>query len=155
MDLQWCDFTDFPHEVPYEQLTRAMAEFTENTLGRFRDVDWYGKELAPTSNLKILIGLKVQNPLHRFMKIKSPEGGELTIRFTYARLPNFRFLCGLLGLISKYCDVQFTDDFCDPGPNMLYEPWMRYIRIPWSDEPHPTDGLTNIFPTAIKNTLGF
>ncbi|KAK4427091.1 hypothetical protein Salat_1478000 [Sesamum alatum] len=50
------------------------------------------------------VRLNISKPLLWFMKIRSYEGGEITISSTYERLPNFCYLCGKLGHLSRDCD---------------------------------------------------
>ncbi|KAL0439022.1 UNVERIFIED_CONTAM: hypothetical protein Slati_2385200 [Sesamum latifolium] len=54
------------------------------------------------ASLRIRVGLNVNRPLKRALKVRSMLGEELLVRFTYDRLPNFYYLCGLLGHIDKY-----------------------------------------------------
>ncbi|KAL0405166.1 UNVERIFIED_CONTAM: hypothetical protein Slati_3830500 [Sesamum latifolium] len=78
------------------------------------------------------------------LKIRSTSGEELLVRFTYERLPNFRFLCGRLGHIDKYCAVRFEEGYCKLGEAAPYGPWMR--------APVPTRGRSQGLPEWRKST---
>ncbi|KAK4438077.1 hypothetical protein Salat_0141800 [Sesamum alatum] len=66
----------------------------------------------------------------RVLKIRTALGDEQLISFTYERLPNFCYLCGCLGHLSKFCELRFADDFIDPGEATSFGPWMLSICPP-------------------------
>ncbi|KAL0431006.1 UNVERIFIED_CONTAM: hypothetical protein Sradi_0726600 [Sesamum radiatum] len=59
------------------------------------------------------------------LKLRSPIGEELLIRFTYEHLRNFYYLCGWLGHIDKYYEAQFENGFREMKEATPYEPWLR------------------------------
>ncbi|KAK4415799.1 hypothetical protein Salat_2687300 [Sesamum alatum] len=61
----------------------------------------------------------------RCTKIRSSEGWELTVSFTYKRLPNFCYLCGKLGHLFKDCELQYEQGFSGLGDQNPYRPWLR------------------------------
>ncbi|KAL0437463.1 UNVERIFIED_CONTAM: hypothetical protein Sradi_0454200 [Sesamum radiatum] len=77
------------------------------------------------SSLRIRVGLDVTTPLKRVLKIRTTSGGEHMICFSYERLPNFCYICGVLGHIAKFCETQFHEGFEDPGDDLQYGPWLR------------------------------
>ncbi|KAL0439101.1 UNVERIFIED_CONTAM: hypothetical protein Slati_2393100 [Sesamum latifolium] len=78
------------------------------------------------------VGLNVNKPLKRAMKVRSTSGEELLVRFTYERLPNFCYLCGLLGHIDRYCQLRFSEGFEHQVEPLPYGAWLRapVRRIP-------------------------
>ncbi|KAK4420963.1 hypothetical protein Salat_2046800 [Sesamum alatum] len=111
--------------LPQEHGKEIWAEFIGNKLGKYRAMDWYKDDPSSLTEFKLRVGLNIQNPLRRIMKIRSPDGEDYVIQFTYERLPNFCFLCGLIGHISKDCEMHYTDGFVDPGSNTPFGPWLR------------------------------
>ncbi|KAL0292084.1 UNVERIFIED_CONTAM: hypothetical protein Scaly_2605700 [Sesamum calycinum] len=77
--------------------------------------------------MRLRVAIDVTKPLPRVLKIRTVLGDEHTVTFTYERLPNFCYLCGKLGHISKWCDSRFQSEFVDPGENSPYGPWLRAV----------------------------
>ncbi|KAK4417140.1 hypothetical protein Salat_2539500 [Sesamum alatum] len=53
---------------------------------------------------------------------------QVIVWFSYERLPTFCYLCGKLGHVGRFCEVQFQDDFTDPRVNSPYGAWLRASR---------------------------
>ncbi|KAK4425123.1 hypothetical protein Salat_1706200 [Sesamum alatum] len=106
------------------------------------------KEVLPLSGfsaspcLKVRISLDIQKPLLCCTKIRTTNGKELTVNFHYARLGIFCYLCGVLGHMAKHCDLQYADDFQDPGLNTPYRPWLRAMSKPRGSFPLGPTGDT-------------
>ncbi|KAL0463455.1 UNVERIFIED_CONTAM: putative mitochondrial protein [Sesamum latifolium] len=77
------------------------------------------------SFLRLRVALDVSKPLLRALKIRTVLGDEHLVAFTYERLPNFYYLCGRLGHISKWCESRFQDGFVNPIEESSFEPWLR------------------------------
>ncbi|KAL0439453.1 UNVERIFIED_CONTAM: hypothetical protein Slati_2428300 [Sesamum latifolium] len=103
----------------------GMATFIGNKLGIFQDMEMDELGFAWGASLRIRVGLDVNKPLKRALKIKTTMGEEHMVRFTYERLPSFCYLCGTLGHIATFCEEHFQDGFVDPGENFPYGPWLR------------------------------
>ncbi|KAL0394949.1 UNVERIFIED_CONTAM: hypothetical protein Slati_4461100 [Sesamum latifolium] len=73
-------------------------------------------------------------------------GEEHMVKFTYERPPNFCYFCGRLGHISKYCELQFADDFQNPGPDTPFGPWLQV--------PLPTRGPAYYLSSGRSRGLG-
>ncbi|KAL0314575.1 UNVERIFIED_CONTAM: hypothetical protein Sangu_2301900 [Sesamum angustifolium] len=82
------------------------------------------------SHMRIRVSIDITKPLKRVLKIRTTLGDEQLMSFTYERLPNFCYLCGCLGHLSKYCEMRFTDNFVDPGNATPYGPWLRATNLP-------------------------
>ncbi|KAL0444324.1 UNVERIFIED_CONTAM: hypothetical protein Slati_2155100 [Sesamum latifolium] len=77
------------------------------------------------ASLRLKVGINVNLPLKRALKIRTTIGEEQLLSFIYERIPNFCYLCGHLGHITKYCDSRFNDDFKDTREDTPYGPWLR------------------------------
>ncbi|KAL0408381.1 UNVERIFIED_CONTAM: hypothetical protein Sradi_1772500 [Sesamum radiatum] len=106
-----------------------MAAYIGKAIGILKKVDWNNQGTGFNSPVKIRVGLNILQPLRRMIKLKPPDGTELILRFAYARLPNFCYLCGRLGYIARLCDIQYDENFVDQGQNMPYGLWLRHTRI--------------------------
>ncbi|KAK4427048.1 hypothetical protein Salat_1473700 [Sesamum alatum] len=84
-----------------------MARYTGNILGTFWESNWEDDNALFDAYLKIRFYLNIQNPFQRMMRLRSPTGEEIIIKFTYARQSNFCFLGGRMGHIRRDCRVQY------------------------------------------------
>ncbi|KAL0403884.1 UNVERIFIED_CONTAM: hypothetical protein Sradi_2029200 [Sesamum radiatum] len=71
------------------------------------------------------VALDITKPLSRALKIRTVLGDEQLISFTYEHLPNFCYLCGCLGHLSRQCELQLQPDFKDPGLNTPFGGWLQ------------------------------
>ncbi|KAL0347999.1 UNVERIFIED_CONTAM: hypothetical protein Sangu_1027700 [Sesamum angustifolium] len=71
--------------------------------------------------MRIRVSVEVSKPLKRVLKLRTTLADEQLLSFTYERLPNFCYLCGCLGHLSK---------FTDPGEATSFGPWMRATNLP-------------------------
>ncbi|KAL0415876.1 UNVERIFIED_CONTAM: hypothetical protein Slati_3419500 [Sesamum latifolium] len=125
VDLDWCDFFVHIHDLLLSKMNLGVATFIDNHIGKFRDMEMDDRGCAWGASLRIRVGLNVNAPLKRALKITTPLRGGHLVLFTYEHLPNFCYLCGWLGHIGKYCEVTFAEGFVDPGDNTPYGPWLR------------------------------
>ncbi|KAK4438321.1 hypothetical protein Salat_0166400, partial [Sesamum alatum] len=125
VNLDWCDFHVHVHELPLSMMNLGVATLLGNRIGWFRDLDMDDSGCAWGATLCLCVAINVSRPLSRAIPICSAVGDELLVHLTYERLPNFCYLCGKLGHIAKYYELQFEDGFVDPGPEAPYGPWLR------------------------------
>ncbi|KAL0433775.1 UNVERIFIED_CONTAM: hypothetical protein Slati_2711800 [Sesamum latifolium] len=146
MHLDWCPFTIFVHNLPLHYHTSNMAEFIGNKVGKFVDHDLHEQGFAWTSTLKLRVAMNVYKPLKRALRLMlSPEEDTL-ITFTYARLPNFYYLCGVICYIAKFCPLRYNDDFVDPEDNLPFGPWIRANHQP---------RFNNLMPGTARQAYNF
>ncbi|KAL0361675.1 UNVERIFIED_CONTAM: hypothetical protein Sradi_3852000 [Sesamum radiatum] len=131
VDLNWCDFHVHIHGLPLGKMTREISTFIGNKLGRFKEVDLDGNGEAWGSSVRIRVALDITKPLSRALKIRTILGDEQLISFTYERLPNFCYLCGCFGHLSRQCELQFQTNFQDPGQNTPFGSWLRASTPSW------------------------
>ncbi|KAL0383104.1 UNVERIFIED_CONTAM: hypothetical protein Scaly_0597700 [Sesamum calycinum] len=130
VNLDWAEFHTHVHGLPLSKMSKEMAVFIGNHLGKFVDVDMDDAGHVWGSHMRIRVSIDVTKPLKRVLKIRTTLGDEQLLSFTYERLPNFCYLCGCLGHLSKYCEMRFTDNFADPGDATPYGPWLRATNLP-------------------------
>ncbi|KAL0448871.1 UNVERIFIED_CONTAM: hypothetical protein Slati_1443500 [Sesamum latifolium] len=142
VNLDWCEFTIFIHDLPHEQRTKEMARYIGEILGQYcTPTDKMSDHIVQNSSfIKIRVRLNIHKPLRRWMKLRSPKAEEYTIWFAYARLPNFCFICGKMGHIAKFYSAQYEEGFmgreqpltCWP-PQQMYPPSLDPPA--WSEAP--------------------
>ncbi|KAL0411038.1 UNVERIFIED_CONTAM: hypothetical protein Slati_3693500 [Sesamum latifolium] len=103
----------------------GVATLLGNRIGAFKDMETDNTGRSWGVFLRIRIGLNVNQPLKRALKVCLTSGEELLARLTYEHLPNFCYLCGMLGHIDKYCEGHFEESFRDSGTETPYGPWLR------------------------------
>ncbi|KAL0448756.1 UNVERIFIED_CONTAM: hypothetical protein Slati_1432000 [Sesamum latifolium] len=102
-----------------------MATLIGNRLGSFRNLESDDTGCSWGATMRIRVSLNVHQPLKRALKLQSPTGKELVVRFMYERLPNFCYMCERLGHIDKYCEICFEDGYRDVDADTPYGPWLR------------------------------
>ncbi|KAK4414950.1 hypothetical protein Salat_2602000 [Sesamum alatum] len=94
-------------------------------IGQFLD-GFCGEDTRSWSlSVRIRVNINVTRALKRQVKIRSEAGAELTIRLSYEHLPNFCYIYGKLGHVSKFCNLHYKEGFVDPGPDYPFSPWLR------------------------------
>ncbi|KAL0389051.1 UNVERIFIED_CONTAM: hypothetical protein Scaly_0262200 [Sesamum calycinum] len=106
VDLSWCDFRIHIHGLPLGKMTRDLAAFIGNNLGKFKEVDLDSNGEVWGSSVRIRASVDITKPLKRALKIRTVLGDEQLVTFTYERLSNFCYLCGVMGHLSRQCEVQ-------------------------------------------------
>ncbi|KAL0456836.1 UNVERIFIED_CONTAM: hypothetical protein Slati_1022800 [Sesamum latifolium] len=124
VNLDRCDFHVRIHGLPIGKMTKEVATFIGNRIGCLCDSDQQKEPEAWGSFMRLRVTMDVTKPLPRVLKIRTVLGDEQLVSFSYERLPNFCYLCGCLGHISKWCKSRFLDGFVDPGENTPYGPWL-------------------------------
>ncbi|KAL0409479.1 UNVERIFIED_CONTAM: hypothetical protein Sradi_1882300 [Sesamum radiatum] len=123
INLNWCAFFIQVQGLPLRQMTAEVARYIWDRLGKFIEVDQGGQGWGSTMRIRVL--LDVRQPLKRIMRLRSSTGETQQIWLLYERLPNFCYICGVLGHIAKSCPKQYEEGYIDPGENTQYGSWMR------------------------------
>ncbi|KAK4397094.1 hypothetical protein Sango_1546000 [Sesamum angolense] len=125
VNLDWADFHVHANGLPLSKMTKEVACLIGNHLGRFVDVDMDAAGHVWGSSMRIRVSMD---------------------------LPNFCYLCGCLGHISKYCELCFSDDFIDPGDATPFGPWLRATNHSTgrnrSFTPHRVPAAPSFFPPS-------
>lgn len=111
------------HDVPCGFMTEAIAVQIGNMLGTFvlNDPENFGGNWK--SYLRIRVGIDVNRPLRRRLKLKKKGGMWAWVSFKYERLYTFCYFCGCLGHSEKFCVKALESDKA-PG-EYEYGPWLR------------------------------
>ncbi|KAL0450880.1 UNVERIFIED_CONTAM: hypothetical protein Slati_1644400 [Sesamum latifolium] len=138
VELNWCDIHVRIHGLPIGRMTKEVASFIGGKIGRLKEFDQQKGPESWGSYMRLRVSIDVMKPLPRLLKIRTVLGDEQPVTFTFERLPNYCYLCGKLGHISKWCEIRFVDGFIDPGEDSLMVP--GFVLSP---EPTPEPGSHN------------
>ncbi|KAL0430337.1 UNVERIFIED_CONTAM: hypothetical protein Sradi_0659700 [Sesamum radiatum] len=145
VNLDWAAFHVHVHGLPLSKMSKDMARFIGDYLGRFIDVDADSAGHVWGSSMRLRVSLDVSKPLRRVLKLRTTLGDEQLLSFTYEKLPNFCYICGCLGHLSKFCELRFSENFIDPDlpshptshPNLtIHTPLPSKLTDPPESLPH-------------------
>ncbi|KAL0409765.1 UNVERIFIED_CONTAM: hypothetical protein Sradi_1910900 [Sesamum radiatum] len=139
VQLTWCPFYVHVHGLPLRWMTSEIAESMGNRLGQFIECD------NPNSwgaTIRVRVALDISRPLKRFLKLRV-AAHEVTVSFTYERLPNFCYGCGVLGHILRDCRKTIEDPDVVNSSELQYGHWLRESRSVGMSAPGITQNLTS------------
>lgn len=73
--------------------------------------------------MRIRVGIDVNRPLRRKLKLRKNGGDWAWVTFKYERLYTFCYFCGCVGHSEKFCRKVIEVD--TPPNELLYGPWLR------------------------------
>ena len=89
--------------LPFESMTEEVGKDLGSKLGKYIDSDrrsWLSKQ---AKFMRIRVDIPIDKPLRRGGNVVNSDGDKFWVTFKYERLPNFCFLCGILGHDEKHC----------------------------------------------------
>ncbi|KAL0458286.1 UNVERIFIED_CONTAM: hypothetical protein Slati_0455800 [Sesamum latifolium] len=107
IDLDWCEFYIHIHGLPVGKMTKEVATWIGNKIGRFIETDTDENDTAWGSSIRIRAAIDVIKPLRRTLKIHTVLGDDQLVTFTYERLSNFCYLCGCLDTYRDHASLDF------------------------------------------------
>ncbi|KAK4413668.1 hypothetical protein Salat_2779600 [Sesamum alatum] len=131
VNLDWCPFYVHVHDLKLGQRTVNVVRHIGRSLGTWLDEDSIARDISWFEAVRIRLNLNVTRPLKRALTLCSEHGEEFVVRLTYDRLPNFCYLCGTLGHISRFCELRFQEGFTDPGIHTPCGAWLRAAGPAW------------------------
>ncbi|CAH9051738.1 unnamed protein product [Cuscuta epithymum] len=96
------------HNVPHCLLNLGTARRVGNFLGRFISYDKNQLGEKWKSYLRVRVCINVENPLNKGTTLKK-EGIGYWVDFQYEKLPNFCFICGVIGHSEKSCPPVYEE----------------------------------------------
>ncbi|KAG8377228.1 hypothetical protein BUALT_Bualt08G0006500 [Buddleja alternifolia] len=122
--LLWVEFYVLARGLPLSKMNEDMASFIGNSLGSYRSVDLARNGVSGGSTLRIRVALDVNKPLRRLSSFKAgPNSFKIT--YSYERLPNFCYICGVMGHVFNFCESLLKNDFIDPKKELPFGPFLR------------------------------
>nr|POF05736.1 uncharacterized protein CFP56_32989 [Quercus suber] len=89
--------------LPFESITEEVGKDLGSKLGKYIESDkrpWLSEQ---AKFMWIRVDIPIDKPLRRGENFVNPEGDKYWVTFKYERIPNFYFLCGVLGHDEKHC----------------------------------------------------
>ncbi|CAL1366291.1 unnamed protein product [Linum trigynum] len=120
------DFTETEIWVRIKKLprcmkTEAMAEKIANLIGTFIILDNHRSGVWSTS-MRLRVSINVSKPLRRGILLENGDK-KAWYRITYERLPNFCYICGILGHQQRTCPNPKAED--EEGSDEQYGKWLH------------------------------
>ncbi|KAL0405584.1 UNVERIFIED_CONTAM: hypothetical protein Slati_3872300, partial [Sesamum latifolium] len=125
INLDWCPFVVHIHDIPINLRTDQVFISVGNKICQYVEVLSKEGNLTWNSSVRVRININVNKALKQQIRIRLDISAEVTLRLTYERLPNFCYICGRIGHISKFCELHYSEGFVDPGPDYPFGPWLR------------------------------
>ncbi|KAK4418218.1 hypothetical protein Salat_2234500 [Sesamum alatum] len=125
ISLDWCPFFVHIHDLRLGQRSVDVLRYIGNYVGVWLDAANIERDISWFENVRNRLNINVSIPLKRALRIQLDTGASCIVRFSYERLPNFCYLCGKLGHISRFCDLRFQDGYVDLGANCPFGAWLR------------------------------
>ncbi|XP_012834055.1 PREDICTED: uncharacterized protein LOC105954917 [Erythranthe guttata] len=145
-DIIWMPIVVRLHHIPIGQRSVLVATLMGNKIGSTVEV-LNANQLRTAQFIRVKVTIDVMKSLKRGMYLHTVDGSKTWISFTYERLPNFCFLCGVLGHGENRCPTRYEENFVDPGTDLPYGTWLRastlrdgeHTRLPL--QPLPTNRM--------------
>ncbi|XP_040932053.1 uncharacterized protein [Gossypium hirsutum] len=112
------------YNIPIEFMDRQLALDVGNAIGALMAIDWKDRNGAWTEFMRLKVKIDISKPLRRVVKFVSDAGEEMIGVIKYERLPDFCYLCGLIGHTTRRCQNNRAGDVIEDS-NLQYGSWMR------------------------------
>ncbi|XP_012851564.1 PREDICTED: uncharacterized protein LOC105971262 [Erythranthe guttata] len=149
MDIYLMNIIIRIHNLPISKRTVPMVNQIGSKVGDVVEI-LNSKQLEFHQYVRVKVRIDVNKCLKRGMNLHNLDGTKNWIAFTYERLPNFCFLCGLIGHAENRCPIRYEDNFIDPGEQLPYGMWMKATSLPESD--HSRVPLKSVNEKSIGGT---
>jgi len=126
--LDEIDFSFIPiwpriSRLPMGMMNKAVAMVIGNEIGKFMEVDFVNDDLAAGRFLHPKVRLDIRKLLMRGTTVNLGEGkGDRWCPITYEFLPDFSYICGIIGHTNKLCSKKIGVN----GP-LPFSKDLRYI----------------------------
>ena len=107
--------------LPFESMIEEVGKELDNKLGKYIEFDRRSWSEEQAKFMQIRVDVPIDKPLRRGGNIVNPEGEKYWVTFKYERLPNFCFICGVLGHDEKHCSEYQGKSECQ----RQYGEWIR------------------------------
>ncbi|PPR85315.1 hypothetical protein GOBAR_AA35374 [Gossypium barbadense] len=112
------------YNIPIELMDRQLVVAVGNAIGELVAIDWKDRNGAWTEFMRLKVKIDISKPLRRIVKLVSRYGGETIEVIKYERLPDFCYMCGLIGHTFKNCKDNREGAGINDS-NAQYGSWMR------------------------------
>lgn len=109
--------------LPMGLMNRAVAKVIGDDVGKFIEVDVDGGDKAAGRDLRLKIHFDIRRPLRRGVMVDlGADKGDRWCPITYEHLPDFCYICGLIGHVDRACSKKLGKD--EPVP---YSKELRFV----------------------------
>ncbi|XP_019154535.1 PREDICTED: uncharacterized protein LOC109151078 [Ipomoea nil] len=122
MPLDTAEFWVQLHDLPLGFFSERSAKAIRNFIGEFIRIDEKAFNGSRNSFIRIRVRINITKPLISQIPIRKNGGDWSCINFRYERLPNFCFICGLIGHTENYCSKPVEDS--NPSMEKLFGAWL-------------------------------
>ncbi|KAG8368276.1 hypothetical protein BUALT_Bualt15G0028400 [Buddleja alternifolia] len=149
LNLEWSDIYVRVSGLPLSLMNKNVAKIIGDHMGVFVEMDMSKNDFFWDSTFRLRVRINVCKSILRFMLLSISGGHDLKLVFSYEKLLNFCYLCGIIGHIVDSCELRYQNSFVHPGEQTPYGPWLRA-----SSRRTPMSGLPNFYKPAIGSTQG-
>ncbi|XP_042974654.1 uncharacterized protein At4g02000-like [Carya illinoinensis] len=111
------------HDLPLIARNEYIGKLVGSALGEVLEVDLDKGEMELEEYMRVRVMLDISKPFLRWKRLNVGKGASCWVNFSYERLPDLCFFCGVLGHTLKDCE--FTDpEKLDPT-KLPYGQWLR------------------------------
>lgn len=130
--MDHCEFYVHMKGLPLPFCHGRIAVHIGNSMGKFIDFDEEDHKHNWGAILRVRVSIDITQPLQRVMNIEGPNNQSLQVTFSYERLPNFCYYCGMLGHLVKDCrsclHLIGARDRIDDA-HLAYGEWLRATNL--------------------------
>ncbi|KAM0861132.1 hypothetical protein ACQ4PT_046068 [Festuca glaucescens] len=110
-------------KLPFGMMSRETGEDIGNQIGECMEVDGLQDGLAVGKYLRVKVRMPINRPLMRGTTVEIDETGRtLWCPFEYEFLPDFCYVCGIIGHLDKECTIKLKK-----GEEPQYGRWLRWV----------------------------
>jgi hypothetical protein len=111
------------YKLPLGLMSRSTAESIGGLIGEYMETDGVADGLAVGKYLRVKVKKKIATPLMRGTMVETDDKGSLKwCPFEYEHLPDFCFICGIMGHVNKECDIKLRK-----GEEPQFGKWLNWV----------------------------
>ncbi|XP_042950030.1 uncharacterized protein LOC122282137 [Carya illinoinensis] len=123
LDLVKAPFWVRIHDLPLIAQNEYIGKLVGSALGEVLEVDLDKGEMEWGEYMRVQVMLDISKPFLRRKHLNVGKGASCLVNFSYERLPDICFFCGVLGHTLKDCEV--TDAVKVDQTKLSYGQWLR------------------------------
>ncbi|XVE83661.1 hypothetical protein DITRI_Ditri16bG0104600 [Diplodiscus trichospermus] len=125
IDLNFCPFWIRIHNLPTPFMNECIGNLIGSSLGKVLEIDPDYHTSSGGHYLRVRILLDTRTPLKRFKHISFENGGKRQVFFSYERLPDYCYICGMLSHQESDCLKAIKSKKDGIKVNRDYDLWLR------------------------------
>ncbi|KAM0854999.1 hypothetical protein ACQ4PT_050057 [Festuca glaucescens] len=111
------------YKLPLGMMRKEIGVSIGERIGEFMEMDGVEDGMAIGKCLRVKVRMNINKPLMRGTLVEVDEKGRTVwCNFEYEFLPDFCFICGILGHVQKECDIKLKRD-----EEPQYGKWLKWM----------------------------